>query len=80
LRAVERIVGELGYGEIPRLLVLNKADRLREQDLADLLAAHDGAVALSALQGTGVDELLERIDRALRAERQSPPARPQPSV
>jgi len=62
--AVERILAELGYEEIPTLLVLNKVDRVDPADLVERLAGRD-AVAISALKGAGIRELLERIDRAL---------------
>jgi GTP-binding protein HflX len=67
MRAVVRQLEELGYGDIPRLLVLNKSDVLGEDAAAELLAEHEHAVAISALRGTGVDELLRRIDSALPA-------------
>jgi GTP-binding protein HflX len=62
--AVERILGELEYDEIPRLLVFNKADLLGEDDLTERLARGD-ALAISATRGTGIRALLERIDEAL---------------
>ncbi len=65
IRAVEQILDELGYEDLPRLLVFNKLDRMSEQDVADLLAAYDHPLAISALHGTGIDSLLLRIDRAL---------------
>ena len=65
-------------------MVLNKIDRLREQDLTDLLAIHDGAVGISALRNSNIDDLLDCIERALpRPARGSPAAegdRHQPTV
>jgi GTP-binding protein HflX len=82
--AVEAILDELGYDDLPRLLAMNKMDRLAEQDLAELLAVHPRAVAISALQGAGIERLLARIDEALppRARRPNGPRRPahQPMV
>jgi GTP-binding protein HflX len=73
IRAVERLLDELGYAEIPRLLVFNKIDRLEGGDPVDLLASHAGALGISALHARGIREMLERIDLALppgaRAER-----------
>ena len=84
IRAVSRILEDLGYSEIPRVTVLNKVDRLREQDVADLLAAHHGAVAISALRNSHIDELLECIERALprpaRRPRETHGERHQPTV
>jgi GTP-binding protein HflX len=65
IHAVDTLLHELDYAHLPRLLVLNKIDRLEEQDLSDLLAVHPGAVAISALRETGIPRLLERIDEAL---------------
>jgi GTP-binding protein HflX len=82
--AVDAILGELGYDDLPRLLALNKIDRVGEEDLADLLAVHPRAVAISALHATGIEQLLARIDEALppQARRPSGPRRPthQPTV
>jgi len=68
IRAVEKILGELGYAGIPRLLVFSKIDLLGEDALADLVAGRD-AVAISAVTGAGIDELLTRIDEALSEHR-----------
>jgi GTP-binding protein HflX len=63
--AVEGILADLGYDDLPRLLVFNKADRLGEQDLADLLAVRPGALAISALHRIGIDALLAQLDLSL---------------
>jgi GTP-binding protein HflX len=69
---VEKILGELGVTERPRLRVFNKVDRLaaeqREQWEAAWLRRKGGEeppVFVSALTGEGLDELLRRIDEAL---------------
>jgi len=67
IEAVETILGELGYGDLPRLLVLNKIDLLGEADSADLQAVHSGALAISALRGTGLEQLLASLDRTLHS-------------
>jgi GTP-binding protein HflX len=72
IRAVESILHDLGYAEIPRMLVFNKADRISEADLVDLLAANSSALAISALNAGGVREMLEQISSAL------PPEAPRP--
>lgn len=73
---VRQVLSEIGAAEIPQLLVMNKIDRLAEPegDL-DALARRllgagesrvvEGAVAVSALTGAGMDELLQRIDEIL---------------
>jgi GTP-binding protein HflX len=63
--AVRLVLGEIGAGEIPELLVFNKADLAPEQ--ADKLAArHPGAVVISATTGRGTGDLLEAMASHLR--------------
>ncbi len=64
LAAVDAVLEEIGAGEGPRLLVLNKADLLDEDERTEVLLRHPGAVLVSALSGEGVDELLERVEAA----------------
>jgi GTP-binding protein HflX len=64
IEAVERILKELGYAEIPRLLVFNKTDLVDPAEL-QLRLAGLRAVAVSALRRTGLDQLLKSIDEAL---------------
>ena len=60
---VTRVLGEIGAERIPQLLVLNKIDRPEPH----LEAARAGgpSVAISALTGQGVPELLAAIDEVL---------------
>jgi GTP-binding protein HflX len=60
---VEKVLGELGVLERPRIEILNKLDLLPEEQQAALLFA--GGVGVSALQGAGLDRLLEAVDTAL---------------
>ena len=67
LRAVDEVLEEIGAGEPPRLLVLNKADLIDDERREELRFAHpDGIARLSAARGEGLDELLERIERRVR--------------
>jgi len=71
---VLKVLAEIGAGEIPQILILNKADRL-EPDGADASASRQRllgqsgehqairAVAVSALTGQGIDRLLAAIRR-----------------
>jgi GTP-binding protein HflX len=76
--AVETVLGTIGAGERPRILVLNKADRTPSARLSALAAAHPGAVSVSALTGDGLPGLLEevvsRLDLVLRSVRLRFPA------
>ena len=64
LAAVDAVLEEIGAGDKPCLLVLNKADLLDREQRDDALLRHPGAVLVSALTGEGVGELLERVERA----------------
>jgi GTP-binding protein HflX len=64
MRAVDEVLEEIGAGEKPRLLVLNKADLLSEDDRREVVLAHPDAVLVSALAGDGLEELRERIETA----------------
>jgi GTP-binding protein HflX len=63
LRAVEDVLEEIGTGDQPRILVLNKADALDEDRRREVGYRHPDAVLVSALTGEGLDELGERIQQ-----------------
>ena len=64
MQAVDEVLEEIGAGEKPRLLVLNKADLLDEDERSEVLLRHPGAVLVSALYGVGLEGLSERIEAA----------------
>jgi GTP-binding protein HflX len=64
LHSVERILGELGLSDKPRLLVYNKLDRLPPGGFAELPQDRE-AVALSATEPDTVRPLLLAMDQAL---------------
>src|SRR3954449_8882637 len=66
LRAVESVLDEIGAGDRPRLLVLNKADRIDDQRREELRFRHSDGILVSALTGAGLDELGAAIERAFR--------------
>ncbi len=63
IRAVEDVLGEIGAGDVPRLLVLGKIDSLDEEGLAELRHRHPDAIQISALNGEGLRELTEIIEQ-----------------
>jgi GTPase len=63
--AVRRVLGEIGAGDLPELLALNKIDRLSGSQRARLARRFPGAVPVSALTGEGIDGLLTTIEAAL---------------
>ena len=63
--SVEQTLEEIGAGERPRLLVLNKIDLLDEQARDELRLRHPQAVLVSGVTGEGLQELGERLEREL---------------
>jgi GTP-binding protein HflX len=61
LTAVESVLGEIGAGELPVELVLNKIDRVDPLGRRRLANRFPGAPQVSARTGEGIDELRERI-------------------
>ncbi|MBK9178857.1 MAG: GTPase HflX [Acidimicrobiales bacterium] len=65
IEAVRVVLAEIGADRVPELLAFNKTDRTREG--ARLVASHPGSVAISAVRGDGIDELLTAVSDRLRA-------------
>jgi GTP-binding protein HflX len=64
MRAVDAVLEEIGAGEGPRLLVLNKSDLLDPAERPDVLLHHPGAILVSALTGEGIEDLRDRMEQA----------------
>ncbi|HEY0316793.1 MAG TPA: GTPase HflX [Solirubrobacterales bacterium] len=64
MKAVDSVLEEIGAGEKPRLLVLNKADLLDDEERREVVLSHPDAVVLSAVEGEGLDLLRDRIEAA----------------
>ncbi|HEX8073902.1 MAG TPA: GTPase HflX [Thermoleophilaceae bacterium] len=60
--AVEEVLAEIGAGERPRLLALNKVDVLDAERRRELSFRHPGAVQVSAVTGEGLDDLREAVE------------------
>jgi len=66
IKAVNRVLTELGCAERPTLLVLNKIDQLPDRSYVDVLAKqHPRSVAVSAATGQGLDDLREAVMEAI---------------
>ena len=77
IEAVERILLELDFSQIPRLLVFNKADLVAPEELASLLrnASQDGereSLAVSALDRASLRPMLERVGELLARDLAAP--------
>ena len=64
LAAVGAVLEEIGAGDKPRLLVLNKADLLGEEERREVALRHPDGVLVSALERDGIEALHERIEVA----------------
>lgn len=60
LAVTDDVLGELGCGDIPQIVVYNKCDRVENAALFDT-----SAVRTSAVTGEGLDALTARLDAAL---------------
>lgn len=65
IEAVRAVLREIGAGDVPELLVWNKADRTPEAGRR--AEHHPGSVAISALTGDGIDRLLLTLGDRLAA-------------
>lgn len=67
IKAVEMTLGEIDAAHVPVILVLNKTDRLdnREEALELVKNYPDLVVAVSALTGEGMTDLLREVEREL---------------
>ena len=61
-QVVENLILELGAGELPRIDVFNKSDRV---PAGEIMPHGEDICAISAKTGEGVDKLLEMIDKRL---------------
>jgi 50S ribosomal subunit-associated GTPase HflX len=67
MAAVRKVLDDIDLGETRELLVFNKVDLLPPGQGASLAELH-GAVAVSALERTGLRELLQRAEEELWQE------------
>jgi GTPase len=70
IEAVEQVLEEIGAAGCPMIIALNKVDLLPAEAAADLngMAAMLPSARVSALTGTGIDDLLHCISAALQAQ------------
>jgi GTP-binding protein HflX len=66
IAAVRTVLDEIGAGDVPELVAVNKCDEADPEDVSDVLAVSAG-IAVSAHTGEGVEKLVEAIGDRLRA-------------
>jgi GTP-binding protein HflX len=63
--AVREVLNEIDAGQVPELIVINKADLADPETIAALLRREPHAVVVSARTGQGFDVLLDAIEKDL---------------
>jgi GTP-binding protein HflX len=71
IASVERILADLELSTIPRLLVLNKRDKVPADRLENLVRTYD-AIAVSAIEPRSLVPLVERMGEYVGIETQTP--------
>jgi GTP-binding protein HflX len=66
IEAVRDVLGEIDAGDVPELIVVNKADRAPAAARA-VAERHPGAVVVSARTGAGLDDVVAAVASRLRA-------------
>ena len=67
MQAVRSVLREIGGGDLPELLILNKIDIATPEAVQRLRSLYPDAVAVSAVTGDGITELQTAIVKALNA-------------
>lgn len=65
MRAVREVLAAIGAAEVPELVVFNKSDTVEPVVIDALVAREPGSVAVSAVTGAGIENLLHSIDSRL---------------
>jgi GTPase len=63
MSAADSVLTEIGAGEKPRILVLNKIDLLDHDQRAEVRIRMPGAIPVSAVTGEGLGDLKAEVDR-----------------
>jgi len=71
IEVVKGVLEELGAGDKPALLLLNKMDAVSDEGLLTILRQnYPDALPISALTGAGLDRLRDAVEAQMRGERQ----------
>jgi GTP-binding protein HflX len=65
LAAVREVLRDIGAGDVPEVVVINKADAADPYAMSGLRGREPHSIAVSAHTGSGIPELLDVIDREL---------------
>ena len=65
MKTTNEVLAEIGAGELPRILVLNKIDLVEPPFVAGLKTLHPEAIVASVKTGQGIPEILAAIEKGL---------------
>ncbi|HEV8276076.1 MAG TPA: GTPase HflX [Streptosporangiaceae bacterium] len=65
MSAVREVLAEIGAADVPEIVVINKADTADPVEVKGLQAKERECVVVSALTGSGIDDLLAAVDARL---------------
>ena len=65
METTERVLSEIGAGDLPRILVLNKSDIASEESISHWMRLHSGGLAVSAKTGAGLEQLATAMEKQL---------------
>jgi GTPase len=65
IRAVREVFGDIGAGDVPEIIAINKADVAKPETIMALLRQEQNAFAFSAKTGFGVENLIRAIENSL---------------
>ena len=65
MEAVTAVLAEVGADRVPTLDVFNKCDRLEDGERSRVRVLHPGALCVSALDGTGREEVISAMETRL---------------
>ncbi len=68
VEAVDGVLNELGCGDVPQLVLLNKMDVANDLSIAEMLSCHRPmSQRISALTGDGLETLVDEVKRHVRS-------------
>jgi GTP-binding protein HflX len=65
IRAVRHVINDVGGGDIPEIIAINKADIAAPEVMRQILRTEPNSFAFSARTGFGIDTLLKAIETSL---------------
>jgi len=65
IRAVRQVIAEIGGGDIPEIIAINKVDIARPDVVMEILRKEPNSYAFSVRSGFGVDGLVHAIEKSL---------------